>query len=407
MAPSTSSISEDSRDWHLIDMGQEEFIELIDLQSAVKSRIGHLEQWVRVEIESHSVSRGHHYLGLIQKAPDGDIIAKARGTIWYSRADIIEMFREETGQSLSAGLSVVVLAQVEYHPVYGISLNITDIDTDFSIGLREQEKRKNIERLEKDGHMEMQKELALSYLPGKIAIISSETAAGYGDFVNHLAGNEKGFRFDCTLFNSLMQGEKAAESMIESLYSICEEGLYDVILIFRGGGADSDLFCFDDYQLAKTIAECPIPVLTAIGHERDYHIADMVAHEHFKTPTALADFIIAWMEGVEEDLEDSLYGIQRALEEKIRLMEKDAQRCITGIRFALSAIIGNMENKLALAQANINAADPRRILNQGYVLAVDSKGGIIKNAGSKEIGESFFLRFKDGSWNCQIKDKQI
>ena len=191
-----------------------EYIELSALQAQIGERIGTLEQWVRVEIESCRVSGGHYYLNLIEKSRSGEISAKASGRIWRQRAAIVAEFARATGKTLEAGMSVVVLASVEYHPVYGLSLVIEDIDPAFTLGLREQERLRTIERLTGEGMMEMQKGLGLPFLPSKIAVISSGDAAGFGDFKKHLDTNPYGYKFDFTIFQALMQGEKSPSHII-------------------------------------------------------------------------------------------------------------------------------------------------------------------------------------------------
>ena len=245
------------------------YIELADLQDLIAGRIGYLEQWVRVEIDSHSEVRGHHYFGLLQKTHSGEEVARARGIVWKSNAGIIPEFYRQTGQRLEAGISVVVLVVVQYSPRYGLSLVIQDIDASYSIGLRELQKQETLRRLEAEGLLDRQKSIALPFLPSGIAVISSKDAAGYGDFMKHLSGNQYGYTFDCTLFQSLMQGDRCPLSISASIDAAVRDEGFDLILILRGGGAESDLFCYDDYQLGKTIAECPLPVLTAVGHERD------------------------------------------------------------------------------------------------------------------------------------------
>jgi len=445
-------------------------MELSALQTMIKGRIGMVDQWVKVEIESYQQSRGHHYLGLIQKGSDGNIVARARGTIWASRTGIVNVFQKVTGQSLKTGLSIVVHAVVDYHPVFGLSLNIVEINCDFSVGQRELEKRASIEKLRKEGLIDRQKSLSLPFLPSRIAIISSSTAAGYGDFIKHLADNSRGYVFDCTLFDSLMQGDSAPSSMIDSLDMVVASNSYDLILIFRGGGAEYDMYCFDDYCLARKIALCPVPVLTAIGHERDYHIADMVAYEYCKTPTALSDFLVQWVDEVESGVQSALSGIADALDRRLEYADREVSACldrvryslvekvsgldmlvsstassiltscmdrITGnelsvqnavgrihsaaasvvskaeselvrsvstIQFAFTAIVNSFDSRVALSEAGINAGDPRAILRQGYVLALDSSGTVLKNVGSRGVGDKFSLRFCDGLWKCAVDE---
>jgi len=430
---------------------QEHYIELSDLQNLIKSKIGYLDLWVKAEIDSHSVVRGHHYLGLLQKNQDGKETARAKGIIWYSRESIIRQFMASTGVELKAGISIVFRATIEYHPVFGLSLVILDLDSSFTIGQRELERKAAIERLTQMGAMEKQQSLSLPYLPTKIAVLSSKDAAGYGDFMKHLSGNTEGFAFDVTLFQSLMQGTSCPSSIQEGMARIVASGQFDLILILRGGGAESDLYCYDDFGLSLCIANCPVPVLTAIGHERDYHISDMVAKRHFKTPTALADFLIEWVDEVDSGMLNLATSIKLALQERLntedsrissifnqvkytlasrvnemsvtimqtlhkleaslvdwyRNAESETSRLILNIRFALNANINRLDSELALLDTGIKAADPRNILKQGYVLAADKNGNILKNAASGNAGDSFSLRFEDGHWDCTIDKTKI
>lgn len=358
------------------------YIELSELQSQIKARIGTIEQWVRVEIESHRVVGGHHYMDVLEKNEDGEIKAKAAARIWRFNSGIVTDFRLATGKNLEPGMAVVVKAKVEYHPQYGLSLVITDIDSSFTVGQQELEKKETIRKLTEAGLMEAQKELEMPFLPSDIAVISSQDAAGFGDFVKHLECNQYGFKYNYTLFQAYMQGENCPPSIIECLEDIKAVEGFNLVLILRGGGAESDLSCYDNYELCKAIAEYPLPVLTAIGHERDYHIADMVAFSHFKTPTALADNLIEWTLGVESEVTDAL----------------------SNIKFALTSIINLRETQIALLEAKIKAADPRGILQQGYALAVGKDGKILKNARSKSKGEEISVRFSDGQWDCTINE---
>ncbi len=357
-------------------------LSLSELQEEVKSRVGFLQCWVRVEIESHRVSGGHHYLALIEKCKDGQVVAKASARIWRSNERVVTEFRNATGQDLQAGLSITANVSVDYHSVYGLTLIINEIDTSCALGERELERRRTLERLVKDGVFDSQKELELPFLPFDLAVISSETAAGYGDFCRHLSSNQYGFAFSHTLFPALMQGDAASASICQALESVRSSGQFSMVIILRGGGADSDLYCYDDYDLCSCIANLDIPVLTAVGHERDYHIADMVSYQNFKTPTAAAGFLIDWVAGVEEEM----------------------LRCADNIRFALAMGIGRMESEVDMLAASIAASNPLNILSQGYVLASDTKGRIIKSADAGRAGDKFSLRFRDGRWDCSIID---
>ena len=383
-----------------------------------------MEAWVRVEIESHRVVGGHHYLNVLEKTPGGEIAAKASAKIWRSRASIVDNFTRVTGKGLDPGMSVVVRVTVDYHAQYGLSLIITDLDAGYSIGLRELERKETIRKLDEAGLLVRQKSLLLPYLPSSIAVISSRDAAGYGDFMRHLEGNPYGYRFNCTLFQSLMQGENAPSSIMDALDDIRGVEGIDLVVILRGGGADSDMFCFDDYGLCKAIAQFPLPVFTAIGHERDHHVADMVAHTYLKTPTALSDALVEWVKDVESTVDDALLRVQNALRQRLtaadtliasrlagikyhlsdRINAMSVERTVSTIRFALSSRLSLWDSRIALLEASIKSSDPRGILSQGYVLAVGKDGTVLKNLHAKSVGDDFFVRFSDGLWDCSINE---
>lgn len=407
-------------------MEEREFIELADLQDLVSERIGYLEHWVRVEVESHRVVNGHHYLNLIQKMPGGALVARASGRIWRSRAGIVSDFVQQTGQEIEPGITIVARVSVDYNAVYGLTLVISEIDPGYTIGLRELERQETLRKLSQSGMVDIQKSLSLPYLPSSIAVISSGGAAGYGDFMKHLEENPRGYRFNCTLFQALMQGENAPASISECILAAQASGLYDVILILRGGGSEADLYCYDDYKLAMTIAESKIPVMTAIGHERDYHIADMVSHLWFKTPTALADALVDWVDGVEFEMEEAVDAVLDAMSGRILSEEQLLSDVFNSIKFHLSdrtnslraalvKILGSITSAASLKVmemsstvekllGSIQLSDPRNILGQGYVLAVDREGTVLKSARSASRGDEFVLRFKDGRWECRIEN---
>lgn len=384
-----------------------EYLDLSALQERICERIGTIEEWVRVEIESCRVSGGHYYLNLIEKGKDGQIAARASGRIWRQRAAIVADFVRATGRTLEAGMEVVILATVEYHPVYGLTLVIEDIDSAYSLGLREQERLRTIERLTEEGMMEMQKGLGLPYLPSRIAVISSGDAAGFGDFTRHLDTNPYGYKFEYTLFQALMQGEKSPASIIAALDAVEKSGLYDVAVILRGGGADSDLFGYDDYLLCRKVAESRMPVLTAVGHQKDYHVVDMVSYDNFKTPTALADFFVQWYLDVESEVVELSGRIADALKERILDAERGVAESAASVSFAILSMIGRMEAEVAAMDSSIRNSDPRNILRQGYVLASDRQGRILRRASEGRAGDAFVVRFSDGLWDCTVNEVKL
>mgnify|MGYP006274003367 CR=1 FL=1 len=254
------------------------------------------ELWVVAEISELNVnSRGHCYIDFIERDElTKKIVARQRATIWAFQYRLISgHFESMTRQPLSIGMKVLINVQVKYHVLYGLSLNVVDIDPAYTLGEQARHREAVIKQLEEDGVLEMNKGLELDLVPLRLAIISSETAAGYDDFVNHLEFNAYGYKFELDLYAASMQGENTSKSVVEALDKIyIREQDYDAILIIRGGGAKAELSAFDDYDMAFMISQSPLPVLTGIGHERDETVTDIVAFRAFKTPTAVADFLI-------------------------------------------------------------------------------------------------------------------
>ncbi len=265
------------------------------IQGVVRSNFAQTV-WIRAEINQISVNRsGHCYLELIEKHEKQDqIIASIRATIWASAfRGIHSLFLSQTGESLKTGIKILAKVIVDYHEVYGISLNIRDIDPTFTIGDQAQKRKQILMRLEETGVMNLNKELELERVPQKLAIISSQTAAGYEDFLDHLINNQYHVNYYTALFPAVMQGNTTSASIIQALDRIAHfEEYFDAVILIRGGGSKTDLSYFDDFDLAFNLAQFPIPVITGIGHERDETITDLVAHTTCKTPTAVAHFIL-------------------------------------------------------------------------------------------------------------------
>ena len=252
--------------------------------------------WVMAEISEMMINAsGHCYLELVEKSPDDEgLVARARGIIWaYTFRMLQPYFETTTGQTLREGLKVLVKAKAEFHELYGYSLNISDIDPGYTLGDLAMQKAETLRRLEKEGVLRMNQETILALVPQKIAVVSSETAAGYQDFIDQLSNNPYGYVFYTRLFPAIMQGKEAEQSIIRALDHIFPFAhIFDAVVLIRGGGARSDLACYNQYWLASHIAQFPLPVLTGIGHERDESVVDIVAHTRLKTPTAVAEFLI-------------------------------------------------------------------------------------------------------------------
>lgn len=270
---------------------------LFELNSRVRAMLHHTMAdcyWIAAEIsELRMASNGHCYLEFVQKDADsGSLVAKARATIWRSTYTMISTyFERQTGMALAAGMKVMVNVSIAFHELFGYSLNVVDIDPTYTLGDMARRRQEIIRRLEDDGVINLNKELTLLRVISRVAVISSKTAAGYGDFCKQL--EQSGYHFNVRLFPATMQGENVESSIIEALSNVYNDiDNWDVAVIIRGGGATADLSGFDAYYLACFVAEFPIPVLTGIGHERDDTILDLVAHKRLKTPTAVAAFLI-------------------------------------------------------------------------------------------------------------------
>ena len=252
--------------------------------------------WLVAEInEVRENINGHCYLELVEKDGETDnIVARCRATIWaYTWRMLKPYFETSTSRQLAKGMMILVEVTVEYHELYGISLNIKEIDPVYTIGDLERNRKEIIRRLEEEGIFNMNRQLVIPGLPSRIAVISSPAAAGYEDFIHQIENNSNDYRINVTLFPALMQGNSAGRSVTDALDAVFEqEHMFDVVVILRGGGSASDLSCFDSYEIAAHIAQFPLPVITGIGHERDQTIAGMVANTNVKTPTAVAEFIL-------------------------------------------------------------------------------------------------------------------
>lgn len=387
-------------------MGKE-FITLLELQSRLKEGIERLfpsRVWLRAEIGAVKARVGGHcYMELLQSGENG-IEAKVQAVVWSSKYRFIAPYFESvTGSPLSEGMLVLVHVQVNYSQLYGLTLVVDDIDPGFSLGEQEKQRRLTVERLEKEGLVDMQQGLELARLPYMIAVISASDAAGYRDFMRHLHENEYGFAFRTDLYPALMQGAGSPASIISALDAVADSGKgYDAVAVIRGGGAKLDLACYDDYDLAAHIAQFPVPVFTAIGHDQDTHVADMVAFMSVKTPTALADEFVSMY--ADEDAFLVSFGDRLRLAASGRLYREESRLQVLyhGMSAAFSKKIMSMEGRLDLMEARLKASDPRSILKKGYVLAVDSAGAVLRSAAGKRPGDRVSLLMKDGRLDCTV-----
>ena len=390
---------------------EKEYMELAELAYLVKEGVEAVfpgQIWVRAEVSGMSRKQnGHCYLDLSQ-SDDRGVIAKVKGTIWASRWNYVDQyFRSVTGSSIDVGMEILFRAQVNYHPVFGLSLNIDEVDPEYTLGANERQRRLTVERLVEEGLIYLQKGLELPPLPYSLAVISAPGAAGLGDFRHHLIDNEYGFVFRVELFEALMQGDQAADSMIIAIENIiASESPFDAVLIMRGCGSDLDLACFDDYDLAVAIARCPIPVFTAIGHDKDYHVADMVANTFVKTPTALADLFLDCF--IAEDQRISSLETRARLAFSGRLSEMSSRLDLAMKSLMHSALtrVSDATHRLELLEAKIASGDPRKILDKGYVLALDGKGVKMTSASGARPGDTIRVLFPDGVISAKVIDNK-
>lgn len=386
---------------------EKEHIDLLTLQKLLKQGVESLfpkRVWVKAEVSAVKArSGGHCYLELSQ-SDDTGLKAKTSAIIWSSKYRFIAPYFESvTGSPLQEGMVILVEVQVNYSELYGLSLIINDIDPEYSLGVKELEKQKTIEKLQKEGLMGLQKELELPLLPYRLAVISAEDAAGYRDFMRHLAENPYGFKVEPVLFPSLMQGTECPSSIIAAMDAVLEDdGEWDAVLILRGGGSKLDLSWYDDYGLAAVIAQYPLPVLTAVGHDQDFHVCDMVAYEYLKTPTALADYIMDIYQGEDERISSCETRMRMAVSNRLYREEALLDSLAARIKGGFSLKIASLESALQVLQTRIEAADPRRILDRGYALAVDGRGVVLKGVSGMRPGDKVSVMFSDGVLECEV-----
>lgn len=359
--------------------------------------------WVRAEIASMSV-RGHCYMELVEKAENGILSAKVRATCWSNVYGMLSAyFAQETGQALHVGMQVLVEVSVEFHAVYGLSLNVLNIDPNYTLGGLAKQRQMTIQQLTEDGVMDLQKALELPSLVRRVAVISSPDAAGYGDFCDQLQHNRFGFAFHTQLYPAVMQGDMAARSVVQALRAIVEQvEEWDVVVIIRGGGASTDLSCFDDYNLASHCAQFPLPIVAGIGHMRDVSVVDMVVNVSVKTPTAAAEWLIERVAVQVERVERLMLRLQRTVRgavnaEKNRLAY--CQRCLVG---SLYQAVASEKNRLSLWDKTIELHSPERIYKMGYSLTTVN-GKVLRQQKDVEVGDVLTTHLQDGVVTSIVK----
>lgn len=410
-------------------------------------------RWVTADLSDVSVRGGHCYLELIEKdSQSGSTLAKARGVIWanvYQR--IKTRFEEATGSRIASGIKVMLKVSVNYHPQYGMSFVISDINPDYTLGDMERQRREILARLTKEGVVNMNRELRLGTLvPQRIAIISSDSAAGYGDFMNQLDNNPMHYKFYTCLFRAVMQGRDTSPTIISALNRIAANiDLFDCVVIIRGGGSTSDLNSFDDYDLANNVAQFPLPIITGIGHERDNTVLDYISWLRVKTPTAAAEWLIAQADAAMAEILRLSKDVVITAREYISAQKEQITYLSTKIphiattkiesakallqRYSISipanaqtricTAISSLDNlsgiiKSAVAQrisierltlekieTEVNLLNPRNTLNRGFAL-IRKNNKFITTIDEIEVGDDITTFFKKGKIHSTVKSKK-
>jgi len=390
------------------------------------------EYWVEAELSECRESRGHCYMELIQKDElSATPIAKASAKCWANKwLTIRPYFERTTGQQLHAGMKVLLKVYPQFHEAYGFSWIVSDIDPTYTLGDMARKRQEIIQKLKAEGVFDLQKELQLPMFCQRIAVISSQTAAGYGDFCNQLADNPYGFQFQTQLFPAIMQGEGVEQSIICALENIYDSQFsnlnskFDAVVIIRGGGATSDMSGFDTLALAENVANFPIPIITGIGHDRDESILDMVSHTRVKTPTAAAAFLISHLKEVLDVIDNSQDLITRYAQQKLSTLNSQLSTLSESIPRLFSLVKTRQEAKieslwikipmllerkltgdthrLQLIEERLKALDPTLLLARGYSITMHN-GRAVRDASQLPPGTEIETRLARGTVHSIVK----
>ena len=405
-------------------------LSLFELNTLVRSTLqGALPDryWICAEVsEARENYSGHCYLELVDKdTTTGEMRAKARAVIWATVYRILKAyFTAETGTNIAPGIKLLVEVSIDLHEVYGYTLTIHDIDPRYTLGDMARQRQEILRRLTEEGIIDMNKELTWPLLPRRIAIISSPTAAGYGDFIDQLHRNVYGYRFYTALFAAAMQGAHAGQSIIEALERIYRhEELFDGVVIIRGGGATSDLNCFDSYELAQNVAQFPLPILVGIGHDRDETVIDSIANVRVKTPTAAAEWLIgrateahrracdlqaAISTAIKERLHNESYRVQALgrqlptlIDRRIVIEKNLLSGLLPRLRQNIDRRMADERQRLALREETVRLSSPQHILNRGYSLTL-KEGKCVRSSQELNPGDHITTFFGKGCSESQI-----
>lgn len=409
-------------------MRSEKFHTLFELNRLVRETIEcemPNEYWVEAELSECRESRGHCYMELIEKDEQtATPIAKASAKCWASKWMLVRpYFERATGQRLVAGMKVLLKVYPQFHEAFGFSWIVTDIDPTYTLGDMARKRQEIIRKLKEEGVFDLQKELTLPIFCQRIAVISSETAAGYGDFCNQLSNNPYGFQFQTQLFPAIMQGEGVEQSIINALERIYDQP-FDCVVIIRGGGATSDMSGFDTLALAEHVANFPLPIITGIGHDRDESILDMVSHTRVKTPTAAAALLIDHLKEMLDTVMNAQNSITRLVQQKLLTLSAQLSnvseaipRLFTIVKTRQEAKIDALQqripmllerrllaenHRLQLMEEKLKALDPQLLLKRGYSITLHN-GRAVKDATTLKAGDEIETRLAQGLIHSIVK----
>ena len=392
------------------------------------------EYWVEAELSECRELRGHCYMELIQKDErTATPVAKSPAKCWANKWAVIRpYFERTTGQQLHAGMKVLLKVYAQFHEAYGFSWIVTDINPEYTLGDMARKRQEIIRQLKAEGVFDLQKELTLPPFCQHIAVISSQTAAGYGDFCNQLSDNPYGFQFQTQLFPAIMQGEGVEQSIIaalEKIYSLTSSfspltSKFDCVVIIRGGGSTGDLSGFDTLALAENVANFPLPIITGIGHERDESILDMVSHTRVKTPTAAAAFLVDHLKGVLDTIDGAQslithYARQKlsTLQSQLATIQEILPKLFLAVKIRQDARIENLEarfpllaerrltaerHRLQLTEEKLKALDPQLLLKRGYSITLHN-GKAVHNPLALKAGDEIETLLEKGTIKSIIK----
>ena len=410
---------------------QHHHFSLLELNRLVRATIEDTlceQYWLEAEIGQIGENNGHCYLEFIQKVEGHNTpVARAKAKCWRNVwGSVRPYFEHTTGQTLTLGMKVLVLVHPDFHEAFGFSWIVDDIDPRFTLGDMARRRQEIIRQLKAEGVFDLNRELPLPLFTQRIAVISSSTAAGYGDFCRQLEENKRGFRFSVTLYESLMQGEGVERSIISALDKInAHIDDYDCVVIIRGGGATSDMSGFDSLLLAENVANFPLPVITGIGHDRDECILDMVSHTRVKTPTAAAAFLIDRLEQVARRIDDAADRFTSYVQHRMEIEKMRLSRAAERIPILFSLVKSKQENKMETLNQRIASAvqrlidrrrhtldileqrtkslDPTLLLQRGYSITLVN-GHALRSPSAVKPGDVIVTRLAEGTVKSTVNE---